>query len=331
MFSKLGGGGENVKAEVDIQIPLIAQILQNLGFTADPAEGTNKQRLQINNANLQKVEDYLPHGQYVWKKYKIVEETFSNPSFNFDTRSDSTIYPISSTTFDTTKVSEAFFDGFSFTLNVDGTIYTQSFVYADGELHAIGGYFGASASANNRFVYDAQNSKFTGASIGTTRIFGTATYTGEKKFSYNTFQTFVVSNIESEYPDVGTQNGYWYERFDSAVEGINFGYVTLTSAQSSVTVAHSLGKTPRGAMITLIEGVANDSTQRTQGRSFFGNIFTNLYRNSSIFAGLYSIYNSMSEVPSNGYPFTMGTEEITFTCYVNLKFKAGKYLWIAIA
>ena len=115
------------------------------------------------------------------------------------------------------------------------------------------------------------------------------------------------------------------------MEGIDFGYVTLTSVQGSVTVVHSLGKTPRGAMITLFKGVANDSTHRTQGRSFFGNIFTNLYRDSTTFAGSYSIYNSMSEVPSDRYPFTMGTEEITFTSYANSNFKAGKYLWIAIA
>lgn len=61
-------GGENVTPEVAAQTPIIAQILSNLGFTADSASGTNKQKLQTNNANLSKIEDYLPHGQYVWKK-----------------------------------------------------------------------------------------------------------------------------------------------------------------------------------------------------------------------------------------------------------------------
>ena len=84
-----GGGGENVKAEVDIQAPLIAQILQNLGFTADPAEGTNKQKLQTNNANLAKISDYLPHGAYVWKKLTAQGGDF----VNFVVSDQSTAYP----------------------------------------------------------------------------------------------------------------------------------------------------------------------------------------------------------------------------------------------
>ena len=59
---------EDVTPEVTAQTPMISQILSNLGFTADSASGTNKQKLQTNNANLAKISDYLPHGAYVWKK-----------------------------------------------------------------------------------------------------------------------------------------------------------------------------------------------------------------------------------------------------------------------
>ena len=69
MIGKCNTGGENVTPEVTAQTPMISQILSNLGFTADSASGTNKQKLQTNNANLAKISDYLPHGAYVWKKY----------------------------------------------------------------------------------------------------------------------------------------------------------------------------------------------------------------------------------------------------------------------
>ena len=321
-------GGENVTPEVTAQTPIIVEMAEKFGVSITTPSGSNKQILQGNNSNLQSISTNAKKaGAHAWKKYKIFEETLLNPSFSFDARTDSKIYPISSDSFDTSKVSESFFDGFSFTLNVDGTIYTQSFVYADGSLHAIGGYFGSSATDSNRFVYDAQNSKFTGSSIGTTRTLGTATYTGEKVFSYNSFQSFAVSDNYSEYPDGGTQDGYWYERFENAAKGIDFGYVTLTRANSAITVAHSLGKVPSGAMITLIEGTNNDSTQRTQSRLFFGNINTDLYRNSNTFVGLYSIYNSISELY---YPFNADANNIEFTRCSSLNFKAGKYLWIVI-
>ena len=83
------GAVEDVTPEVTAQTPMISQILSNLGFTADPAEGTNKQKLQTNNANLAKIEDYLPHGAYVWKKLTTQGGDF----VNFVVSDQSTAYP----------------------------------------------------------------------------------------------------------------------------------------------------------------------------------------------------------------------------------------------
>lgn len=80
---------EDLAPEVTAQTPMISQILSNLGFTADSASGTNKQKLQTNNANLAKISDYLPHGAYVWKKL-----TAQNGDFvDFVVSDQSTAYP----------------------------------------------------------------------------------------------------------------------------------------------------------------------------------------------------------------------------------------------
>ena len=55
-----GCSGENVKAEVEYQTPVIAEIAENLGVTITTPSGTNKQILQGNNANLQLIAGYKP-------------------------------------------------------------------------------------------------------------------------------------------------------------------------------------------------------------------------------------------------------------------------------
>ena len=80
---------EDVTPEVTAQTPMISQILSNLGFTADSASGTNKQKLQTNNANLAKISDYLPHGAYAWKKLTAQGGDF----VNFVVSDQSTAYP----------------------------------------------------------------------------------------------------------------------------------------------------------------------------------------------------------------------------------------------
>ena len=60
MKGRCNTSGENVKAEVEYQTPIITQIAENLGVTITTPSGTNKQILQGNNANLQLIAGYEP-------------------------------------------------------------------------------------------------------------------------------------------------------------------------------------------------------------------------------------------------------------------------------
>lgn len=69
MKGRCNTSGENVKAEVEYQTPVITQIAENLGVTITTPSGTNKQILQGNNANLLNIKDNAKKtGAYVWKK-----------------------------------------------------------------------------------------------------------------------------------------------------------------------------------------------------------------------------------------------------------------------
>ena len=69
MIGKTNVGGENVKAEVTAQTPIIADIAENLGVTITTPSGTNKQILQGNNANLLNIKNNAKkEGLYAWKK-----------------------------------------------------------------------------------------------------------------------------------------------------------------------------------------------------------------------------------------------------------------------
>lgn len=58
----LGAGGENVTAETNTQIEIIGEIATKFGVVIDEATGTNKNKLQINNTNLQKFSE-LPNAE----------------------------------------------------------------------------------------------------------------------------------------------------------------------------------------------------------------------------------------------------------------------------
>ena len=69
MIGKTNVGGENVKAEVTAQTPIIADIAENLGVTITTPTGTNKQILQGNNANLLNIKNNAKkEGLYMWRK-----------------------------------------------------------------------------------------------------------------------------------------------------------------------------------------------------------------------------------------------------------------------
>lgn len=83
-------GGENIKAEVTAQTPIIADIAENFGVEITTPTGTNKQILQGNNANLESIKTNAKKaGKYVWKK----QTSASGDFICFVTSDNETEYP----------------------------------------------------------------------------------------------------------------------------------------------------------------------------------------------------------------------------------------------
>ena len=77
-WSNIGGSGENVKPEVDIQTPLIEDIKEILVGKATGANATEDTILEGYSAYVGQelvVGTYKPHGLYVWKKYEYESST----------------------------------------------------------------------------------------------------------------------------------------------------------------------------------------------------------------------------------------------------------------
>lgn len=62
---------QNIKILVNEQTTLVEEILTNLNITADPSTGSTKNKLQINNTNLQKIADK-----------QVIEDAIISPYLN---------------------------------------------------------------------------------------------------------------------------------------------------------------------------------------------------------------------------------------------------------
>lgn len=78
IINQFPGGGEDVTAEVEVQNPLVDQIMTALiGKVGDDANATAETILEGYKAWVQGekvVGTYKPHGLYVWKKYETVDK-----------------------------------------------------------------------------------------------------------------------------------------------------------------------------------------------------------------------------------------------------------------
>ena len=241
---------EDVTPEVTAQTPVITQIAENLGITITIPSGTNKQKLQANNANLAKISDYLPHGAYVWKKYEIETISYPQTTLTFTQQNvgkTPATLKVTCPDIDLTQVDASFFNG------VSGTVQStnQPYVFNDGVLTI-------ESSTKLNFTYDAYaTSIYIDTSWGEITWGSTTIPAGE--IVKHVYSCMVVSDEESAYPDGGEQDGYWYEK---VVEGIDlkklFGYTkividkfTLSSdtAANSKDIYHSLGKTPKRILV----------------------------------------------------------------------------------
>lgn len=310
---------EDLTPEVTAQTPIISQILSNLGFTADSASGTNKQKLQTNNANLAKISDYLPHGTYVWKKYNysIKPSIVAN---NQDLSSDG-FYIFNSSDYQVTSsdFSLSILDGGQ-TVGTSQIIY---FTYTDKLYwsYTKGGNddYQRSVTTNSDNLLIVANN-YSCDFTGLTSIEFTEPSIGD-------FIDFVVSDSETAYPDSGTQDGYWYEKI-SNVSKVEVGTITLTSSTPSLTINHSLGEIPDFVLVYCTSRV---SSSYTQGASTF--IGTNTRKELMRATITYDYNNTMGKVQD----FDALTEDtIRIHCHEKLasvtKSYWGNYTykWVAV-
>lgn len=128
------------------------------------------------------------------------------------------------------------------------------------------------------------------------------------------FLDFVVSDQSAAYPDGGTQDGYWYEKVVEGVSGIDYGFITLSSNQSSITVDHNLGVVPTHTAI-FATGTINTKCVKMVTEAFVA-------------------YGSGTYSDGSGH-ISKDSNQITFkdmaSYGVYYESAASPYLWIAIA
>lgn len=94
----LGAGGENVTAETNTQIEIIGEIATKFNITIDEAAGTNKNKLRINNTNLQKIientSSSITETNFLWAwKKKERQEVTQNVNVTFNISAPSSASP----------------------------------------------------------------------------------------------------------------------------------------------------------------------------------------------------------------------------------------------
>lgn len=145
-----------------------------------------------------------------------------------------------------------------------------------------------------------------------------------------TFLSYITSDSILSYPVNGQKGDYWYELVQSNVD---WGEVTLTSDQDTITVQHNLGEVPKWAGIFPNEKVTNVVTGRTSTLYEMPFILNGA---EQYWQGGYSIAGS--SVPSafqySRTPFT--NSQITFTGrgtgypFADTGNGWGTYYWFAL-
>lgn len=217
---------------------------------------SNKTKIQGHNTALESLKNILAvpmekHGMYVWRKFKYKPAiTVQNPQFDISC-SNSAIVTIANPNFDPSKVENYidFFDGLTATTTSTGHDY---FKKENGVLK-----FCVDSTNYTVNSYDGGAGTFTLASA--VSVARTYAYAGTKNYSEEekTFLDFVVSDIESAYPDGGLKDGYWYERFSLDIKSfgctkhaVDSFVLTSDIGVGSYYINHSLGSVPIFAMLS---------------------------------------------------------------------------------
>lgn len=206
---------------------------------------SNKTQLQTNNTNLQTVlsnvlglptEESCKNGAYVWKKSIYIDN--KDITINVLTTSAPSTMKAVSSDYDLSQVDESFFVGYVGILNDNGT--NTRLTFKDGGVLLTEWGTNFSSSSNNTYSYNPSTQVITISSAWSTTPSGTFSKDDETEFI-----EFVVSDISTAYPDGGTQDGYWYEKFkiDVVSDSVNF-YIGEVYGEFQKTVAHGLGRKP---------------------------------------------------------------------------------------
>lgn len=301
-------------------------------------------------------------GQYVWKKYALIAETYTNPTFSFVTPRADAVWGITSTSFDVHKVDESFFDGFTFDQTYNSQTTVQQLVYRDGALYGTGGIFGSNYP---RIEYDPSTASFTSehSLSASVRTLSNGKFVGQKEYAKKEFAGYVTADDENSYPNGGKQGDYWYELLktgvpyagdnpltigesgatipantlleaalqivngvEAGVSGIDFGEVSFSANTSSnLTVQHRL-KTKNLKFIMLFSKDSgwnsNDSRMNFIGK----------YGSYYYYAHYTATLTKTSSKPSGGGGVTCTDTTITFECATDTRFGyfRGTYMWVAV-
>ena len=294
---------------------------------------TQKQLITANNAELEKhkqdilslpMADDVKNGKYVWKKYEYTPaETIQviNPKSTLTYyKSDS--FKVSSDDYNVNSVDISFFNGFTLAV----AKYDQ-YIINDGYVTINGG--------NIEVVYDKTNAiltikgiTYSSSDSGTLNYNGIKTYEKEEKIGG--LIGYTVSDSETAYPDGGEKDGFWWEKVEKVVTGIDFGEVTQSKAQKTITVEHSLGVVPKFAVLVPYE-VEIPQYETLFWISAFGakRAYPNLYNSGwqCILSGNDYVKNLHEE---KGKP-TATDKTISFISGSSQFFASGTYYWFAIA
>lgn len=138
-------------------------------------------------------------------------------------------------------------------------------------------------------------------------------------------KSYAISTDESEYPDDGIQDGYYYKKI-VIPEGNIFssGTITLSSAQYYVEIPHNLGVLPDYIMIQRT-GQANSTTSR----AFYLNYGTYYGPLVHTIRGTAVSQKSKGTTKNSTSTWYQDTEVFTIPAYSTSYGFSGTYMWIA--
>lgn len=135
------------------------------------------------------------------------------------------------------------------------------------------------------------------------------------------FIGYITSNSILSYPINGQKGDYWYELVQSNVD---WGEVTLTSDQASITVNHNLGVVPKWAGIFPNEKITNTGPVNYSTISRFG---LNLAYNTSSIENANLRLNALTDSTSSAIIFNAFSSGYPFRSSGN---GWGTYYWFAL-